>query len=61
MISRPDVVGFRVTGQEHAAIKAVAESLMFRKGDFLRLVTLRVVEELTQNDQKKDASGKRAA
>jgi len=34
---------------------------MFRKGDFLRLVTLRVVEELTQNDQKKDASGKRAA
>ena len=61
MQSRPDVVGFRVTGQEHAAIKAAAESLMFRKGDFLRLVTLRVVEELTQNDQKKDASGKRAA
>lgn len=56
MITKPEVVGFRVTTEERKAIRAVAERLSRTEGDFLRLVTLNVVRELgtlpPQDDRK---------
>ena len=56
MRSRPKVVGFRVNEREEAAIKAAADLLSRSEGDYLRLVALRVAEQLgvnvaNQNDQ----------
>lgn len=60
MQTRPEVVGFRVSTEERKAIRAVAERLSRTEGDFLRLVALRIAEELgvkpaAQNDQRQAA------
>ena len=52
MIRKPEVVSYRLSTDEEAAIKTVAERMHQTIGEFSRLVTLRVVQELaaTQNE-----------
>jgi len=66
MKGRPEVVGFRVSTEERAAIRAVAERLNRTEGDFIRLAALRVAHELstrptTQPDRRVDQMEKQAA
>ncbi len=55
MIRKPKTVAYRLSTEEEAAIKAVAERMERTAGQFSRLVTLRVVQELaaTQNEPTK--------
>ena len=62
MRSRPKVVGVRVNDHEEAAIKAAADLLSRTEGDYLRLVALRVAEQLgvtvaKQTERKPETSG----
>ncbi len=67
MKGRPEVVGFRVSTEERAAIRAVAERLNRTEGGFIRLAALRVAQELEQsfapqtNDRTQDQMEKQAA
>jgi uncharacterized protein (DUF1778 family) len=67
MKGRPEVVGFRVSTEERAAIRAVAERLNRTEGGFIRLAALRVAQELEQSfapqttDPRADRLEKQAA
>ncbi len=62
MVRKPKTVSYRLSAEEKAAVKAVADRLNRTEGQFSRLVTLRVVQELaaTQNEPKPETSGKAA-